>query len=434
MAGFPSQCAMWTGRGTTLARWAWCALLCQTFASPSPWAAKRGAGLGSRAAAPRMVAAAEPAAEPAGTDSATTEQPLEGHCPIETRANAFGLCPASHPEAQSAHSGTGKVRSQQDRPLEGHWSDDMRFIADGRDWDSVMQAMRAATDSDRPALPGDLREWSPQTLPVLQATGRARSRPGRITWALSISYFGPDFHGYAWQQALPTVQGCIEAALAPLVQGRNTVVLECAGRTDAGVSAVGQLVSFYAWADLDERELRSAINAICGLQLLCARKMPREFHATFSAHWRRYVYLLPVRSLAPSTGQGAGALRSVLAGADVSAEALHAQLQPLLGEERDYSALGRGLPKKKSTRCTLLAASARPVRLAYTGATDAGGGEMIGTEAVRIEVVADRFLRKQIRTLVGTAIIAARDCPDEPRELLARACGGRAEDTAPPAP
>jgi len=59
---------------------------------------------------------------------------------------------------------------------------------------------------------------------------------------------------------------------------------------------------------------------------------------------------------------------------------------------------------------------------------------MIGTEAVRIEVVADRFLRKQIRTLVGTAIIAARDCPDEPRELLARACGGRAEDTAPPAP
>lgn len=306
------------------------------------------------------------------------------------------------------------------QPLRGrgagaHWREaheaELSYVSDGRDWPAVERALRAAVLADLPSLPGDEGTWAPPRLPVWrEPSPKARAR---TTWACSIAYFGPSFHGYAWQPLEPerTVQGALEGAIRPLLRGRHEAVVDCAGRTDAGVSAVGQLVSFYAWPPIDAEELRAAVDACAPseLRLLSAARVPREFHATFSALWRRYVYLLPLRA-----GDD-----------DVCARSLDAQLAPLVGVPRDYAALGRGVPRGKRTSATLHHASARRVRLAGSA-----------SDAVRIDVVADRFIRRQVRTLVATAILAARDsrASGEAGTLLRRACGGRQEDTAVAAP
>ncbi|KAG8469158.1 hypothetical protein KFE25_007676 [Diacronema lutheri] len=294
--------------------------------------------------------------------------------------------------------------------------EDRSFVADGRDWAAVADVLRAAVDSPAPALPGDALAWAPPQLPPWREPPQmARVR---TTWACSLAYYGPQFCGYAWQRDDPgrTVQGALERAIEPLLGGRHAAVLSCAGRTDAGVSATGQLASFYAWEPIELAELRDAVDACApgSMRLLCARRVPREFHATFGAHWRRYVYLLPLRG----------------ADDDVCAGALDAQLAPLAGVERDYAALGRGLPSGKRTRATILHASARHVQLRP------GGADARTVDAVRIELVADRFLRRQVRTLVATAVLCARDAARGMARpaLLARACGGRQEDTAAAAP
>lgn len=346
------------------------------------------------------------------------------------RASSVSLCCTRvQQEDDSADEG---ARPRQITSEEADWS----FVADGRDWAAVESVLLAAVSAGRPALPGDESAWAPPRLPTFCEPSTAAGVPkSRTTWACSIAYYGPSFRGYAWQAHEPerTVQGLLEEAIKPLLLGRHALVLNCAGRTDAGVSAVGQLVSFYSWANIEPEQLRAAIDscAPAKLRLLSAARVPRAFHATFCAQWRRYVYLLPLRSADCSP---------LHAFEDLSAEALNAQLAPLVGVELDYSALGRGVPKGKNTRATLHRAVARRVRLsAAQGGVGgrpvgaAGGGQAV--EALRIDVVADRFLRRQVRTLVATAVLAARDAPpDEPHALLRRVCSGRQAETAVAAP
>ena len=166
-----------------------------------------------------------------------------------------------------------------------------------RDWASVDSAMRAAVAGHEP-LPGDVdaevEQW-PQEDEIFVPDG-ARLRQ---TWLLRVAYAGADFSGFAWQRdpKLPTVSGCLQEAISPLLEGRNSLRLSCAGRTDAGVSALGQLVSFYSWAHLDPTQLKDEIAAAGpapgSLRVLEARRVSRSFHATFSTSWRRYAYLLP---------------------------------------------------------------------------------------------------------------------------------------------
>ena len=79
-----------------------------------------------------------------------------------------------------------------------------------------------------------------------------------IRLRLLVAYHGAGFHGFALQPGVRTVGGALAGALERHL--RHTVELTCAGRTDAGVHAWGQVVSFDARADVDVVALQRAVN------------------------------------------------------------------------------------------------------------------------------------------------------------------------------
>lgn len=119
---------------------------------------------------------------------------------------------------------------------------------------------------------------------------------------LDLGYDGTDFHGWAAQPQLRTVQGTLEEALARVLR-LPSAATTCAGRTDTGVHARGQVVHL----DVDQDALAGAVgrSAVPPLESLVrrvngvlpadvrvhrAREAPAEFDARFSALWRRYAY------------------------------------------------------------------------------------------------------------------------------------------------
>ncbi len=109
------------------------------------------------------------------------------------------------------------------------------------------------------------------------------------TYRLDLAYDGTDFHGYARQDNVPTVQGALEAALFRRTGVVDTTV---AGRTDGGVHAEGQVVSFVITNPVDEMLLQRSLNSQLGpaIAVNAVTKVPDEFHARFSATGRSYRY------------------------------------------------------------------------------------------------------------------------------------------------
>jgi len=113
------------------------------------------------------------------------------------------------------------------------------------------------------------------------------------TTVLMVSYDGAAFHGYARQPGLVTVQGALEAALLT-VTGRPVLTV-VAGRTDAGVHALGQVVSFpSAPGDPDPAYLKRALSALAGPEIVVTEVSYAKpgFSARHDALLREYRYLL----------------------------------------------------------------------------------------------------------------------------------------------
>lgn len=111
-------------------------------------------------------------------------------------------------------------------------------------------------------------------------------------YRLDIAYDGSGFAGYARQENQRTVQGELEMALRTLLG--TDVDTAVAGRTDAGVHALGQVVSFEYENRLDLDRLRRGLNGILGpvVSVSDVTLAPDGFNARFSATWRRYRYLI----------------------------------------------------------------------------------------------------------------------------------------------
>ncbi|MCX8125817.1 MAG: tRNA pseudouridine(38-40) synthase TruA [Dehalococcoidia bacterium] len=117
--------------------------------------------------------------------------------------------------------------------------------------------------------------------------------------ALVVEYFGKHYHGFEWQNGLPTIQGKLEEAILRTTGEQRRVI--AASRTDAGVHAKGQVVSFWTDSRLSIPVMQRALNAHLpeDIAVLSAHQIPENFSVRGDAVSRQYNYLIlnrPCRS------------------------------------------------------------------------------------------------------------------------------------------
>lgn len=107
---------------------------------------------------------------------------------------------------------------------------------------------------------------------------------------LTLAYDGTDFRGWQAQPGLPTVQGALAEVLARITQ--ESVAVHGAGRTDAGVHALGQVAHFHTESKLAPEEFQRALNALLpvAIRVNAAEEVAPDFHARHSALGKTYSY------------------------------------------------------------------------------------------------------------------------------------------------
>lgn len=109
---------------------------------------------------------------------------------------------------------------------------------------------------------------------------------------LTIAYDGSSFFGFQVQPNVPTVQGALETALTEVTKEDIEVI--GAGRTDTGVHAINQVISFKTKSKIPLEKLPIALNSLLPNSIIVksAEEVPLDFHARFSAKSRSYIYLV----------------------------------------------------------------------------------------------------------------------------------------------
>lgn len=122
--------------------------------------------------------------------------------------------------------------------------------------------------------------------------------------AAGVEYDGTDYCGWQIQKGVPTVQERVQRALSRVAD--RAIQVACAGRTDTGVHAVGQVIHFETSASRSQRSwvLGANSNLPRDICLLWARPVPDLFHARFSARSRRYRYVILNRWVRPAALAG----------------------------------------------------------------------------------------------------------------------------------
>jgi tRNA pseudouridine38-40 synthase len=200
---------------------------------------------------------------------------------------------------------------------------------------------------------------------------------------LDLSYDGTAFHGWAAQPGLRTVQGEIQTALATILRHDDVPQLTCAGRTDAGVHARGQ-VAHVDLEDVDpaalERRLRRLLPDDIGLRALAVA--PEGFDARFGALERRYVYRICDAPAGPDPLSRQIVVRRTRR---LDVDAMSDAATQLLGEH-DFAAFCKKREGASTIR-TLL--ELRPERV----------GDLVETT-----VRADAFCHSMVRALMGALV------------------------------
>ena len=234
------------------------------------------------------------------------------------------------------------------------------------------------------------------------------------TLKLVLAYDGTDFVGWQRQAEGLSIQGLIENALAP-IEG-STVNVHGAGRTDAGVHALGQAASLTLTATIDPAKLARALNAVLPpeIRVLDAEEMPSDFHARFSAKGKVYEYrILDTPVASPFVRRYAWHVTPA-----VDMEAIEAASAALRGRH-DFAAFqGAG---------TAVSSTVRTIhRLEWLR----GGPD----ETLVMEVEGDGFLRHMVRNIAGTLVEVGlgRCAPGQIEAILASRDRSQAGVTAPP--
>jgi tRNA pseudouridine38-40 synthase len=200
---------------------------------------------------------------------------------------------------------------------------------------------------------------------------------------LLIEYDGTPFVGWQVQDNGVSVQGAIAAAVAAF--SGEAVPVQGAGRTDAGVHALGQVAHVDLAKDWDTDSVRDALNFHLRPQpiaVLSAERVGEDFDARFSATKRHYLYRVVNRR----ADLALEANRSWRIGRPLDAEAMHGAAQRLVGRH-DFTTFRAAECQAKS-----------PVKtLERLDVTRSG-------EELNVTAVARSFLHHQVRSMVGSLI------------------------------
>ncbi len=246
----------------------------------------------------------------------------------------------------------------------------------------------------------------------------AEERASVATLVLTLSYDGAPFAGFARQEGHDTVQGRLESALGTVM--RREVESTGAGRTDAGVHALAQVVSvpLFAGEEPDLPVLLRSLNALVGggIVVTGAHIARPGFSARFDAQAREYRYRLVPGPVPPLF------LRDVAwwmkHGLDV--EAMRTAAEALVGEH-DF-------------RSFCVAESAEGKRtVRRIEAIDITSAEEFGEHCVVVRVVGNAFLHSMVRVIVGSLVEVGRGrrSPEWLGETLAACDRAAAGPTAP---
>ena len=123
-------------------------------------------------------------------------------------------------------------------------------------------------------------------------------------FAAGLEYDGRSYSGWQFQPGLQTVQDAVQRALSRVADA--TVECVCAGRTDAGVHALAQVIHFDSDAARSERAWRLGANTYLppDVSIVWVREVPEQFHARFSATARSYRYVVLNRDSRPGLATG----------------------------------------------------------------------------------------------------------------------------------
>ena len=233
---------------------------------------------------------------------------------------------------------------------------------------------------------------------------------------LTLAYDGTNYSGWQRQVGAATVQETLERTLEKI--SGESIRTTASGRTDAGVHALAQVVSFASDTHLEPAVLLKALNAELPHDIaVSACEIARaDFHAIAGARRKRYRYLIDD-----------GPVRDVFARSYVwqyrqrlDAAAMRRAAQALVGTHDFSSFETSGSPRATS------------VRTVFELAVERQGGE--SGSRISIEIEADGFLYNMVRAIVGTLVEVGRGAQsaDWPAQVLAACRRDAAGQTAPP--
>jgi len=200
--------------------------------------------------------------------------------------------------------------------------------------------------------------------------------------ALGIEYDGAAFYGWQRQREVNSVQQELEIALSKVAN--QSIELFCAGRTDAGVHATGQVVHFDTSAVRDEKAWVMGTNAQLpdAIAVTWAKTVPDDFHARFSATARRYKYIIYNHKYRPAI------LRSGLSHYHQKLDLeLMQQAAPYLLGEQDFSSF-------RAIQCQ----SKTPFRNVHHLQLSRHGDYIV------LDIKANAFLHHMVRNITGSLL------------------------------
>ncbi len=208
---------------------------------------------------------------------------------------------------------------------------------------------------------------------------------------LLLAFDGTDFAGWQRQKVDPTIQGIIESKLARMTG--EVISLHGAGRTDAGVHALGMTASFETDSAIPCQGFRQGLNSLLppAVRVLAAEEREIGFHARLNAKGKLYQY----RLTAGGVGLPTERLYTYHLAKPPAMETMQQCLRLLVGEH-DFSAF-----EAAGSRDLGYQGGRGAVRRITRAGLKAGVGENL---PLTIEVAGDGFLRHMVRNIVGTVL------------------------------